>query len=68
MNPIDNILTYDGQLDFKKWARKEYHLPDFYFDYITCVDAKDDRDIEGVVADGSMTWGEAADYLVTHFM
>lgn len=66
-NTEDTLLTYDNQLDFKAYARKTYGLPDFYFDYVTGVDAKNDRDIPGLYADGTMTWGEAVDILKSHF-
>lgn len=61
------ILTYDNQLEFKKYARKSRGVKDFYFDYITCVDADTDMDIPGVTADGTMTWGQAIAALVKHF-
>lgn len=67
-------LTYDGQLEFKKWAKTQglskKNGVDFYFDNIECVDGRDPHDqstIRGVVCDGSLTWGEAARRLRKYF-
>ena len=63
------ILTYDGQLDFEKWALRMLGTKKdlFYFDYVTGVDTKTSKDIKGLVADGSMTWGAALEVVRKHF-
>lgn len=63
-------LTYDVQLDFKKWALKflRSKSDSFYFDYVTGVDSKTSKDIPGLVADGSLTWEEALRILENHFI
>lgn len=63
------ILTYDGQIDFEKWALRMLGTKKdlFYFDYVTGVDTKTSKDIKGLVADGSMTWGAALEVVRKHF-
>lgn len=63
------VLTYDGQIDFEKWALRMLGTKKdlFYFDYVTGVDAKTSKDIRGLVADGSMTWGAALEVVRKHF-
>ena len=63
------VLTYDGQIDFKKWALRILGTKKdlFYFDYVTGVDTKTSKDIRGLVADGSMTWGAALEVVRKHF-
>lgn len=68
----NNVLTYDSQIKFEKWAMKngiDSKKHDFYFDHITAVDAThdDQPDIPGVKADGTMTWGKALAKLKKYF-
>jgi len=60
MDKSDNLLTYDAQLDFKKWALRKLGTKRdiFYFDCVTGVDAKTSKDIKWLTANGTMTWGE----------
>ena len=66
-------LVYNNKAAFKRWAVRhglsKKNGADFYFDFITPVDARDDRqpDIPGFLADGSTTWGEALKKLARHF-
>lgn len=65
-------LYYDNQLQFEKWAEargiNDENNAEIYFDNIYCVDAvHGDRDIKGVKADGSMTWGQALAKIQKHF-
>ena len=68
-----SILTYERQFEFKKWAKarglNRRKGADFYFDYVTAVDATDfnQPDIPGVVANGTMTWEEAFKKLEDYF-
>lgn len=73
MHTSSEKLTYSNQLEFKKWAKK-YGLTkkngaDYYFDSIYAVDATDENqpDIKGVIANGTMTFGEALEMLKKHF-
>ncbi len=63
------VLTYDGQIDFEKWALRMLGTKKdlFYFDYVTGVDTETSKDIKGLVADGSMTWGAALEVVRKHF-
>ena len=76
MNTSHEILTYlryDNQLEFKRWARRNGVTKkagaDFYFDYITPVDATKPRqpNIKGFYADGRTTFYEALKILKKHF-
>ena len=67
-------LVYSNQLDFKHWAKRQglskKNGADFYFDYITPVDARDpmgQNDIPGFLADGNTTWGKALKILKNYF-
>lgn len=67
-------LVYSNQLDFKNWARRQgltkKNGADFYFDYITPVDARDpmgQNNIPGFLANGHTTWGEALKILKEYF-
>lgn len=66
-------LTYGNQLEFKKWAKRHGLTKkagaDYYFDSIYAVDARKSSQptIRGVVADGSLTFREAAAKLKKHF-
>lgn len=66
-----NQLIYAGQLEFKKWAQQKgaskKNGADFYFDFVTGVDAKTGKDIKGLKADGSMTWSKALEVVKKHF-
>ncbi|MBO5003686.1 MAG: hypothetical protein J6D03_00075 [Clostridia bacterium] len=53
--PVDSFKTGE---DFKY---------NFYFDGIDCVDGETDKNIQGVVCDGSLTWREAEEKLEEHF-
>lgn len=68
-----DLLTYDRQLKFKSWA-KHHGLTkkagaDYYFDFITPVDATkmSQPDIKGFRADGTVTFGTALKILKKHF-
>ena len=63
------VLTYDGQIDFKKWALRMLGTKKdlFYFDYVIGVDTKTSKDIKGLVANGSMSWGAALEVVRKHF-
>jgi len=69
MNLQDAILTYQNQLHFKKWALAQLKTAEdlFYFDYVTGVDAKDDKDIPGLTANETLTWSQALEVLKRHF-
>lgn len=60
------LLTYENQLEFKRWARaaKGLDKTKYYFDFVQAVDAKTDKDIQEVQADGSLSWDEAATRLL----
>jgi len=67
-------LVYSNQLDFKNWAKRQglsmKNGADYYFDYITPVDARDPMNqcnIPGFLADGNTTWGEALKILKNYF-
>ena len=59
-------LTYENQMEFKRWARAARGLDKtkYYFDFVQAVDAKTDKDIQEVQADGSLSWDEAATKLL----
>ena len=68
------ILTYGNQMEFKSWAIRhgisKKNGADFYFDYVTPVDARDlmeQNDIPGFYADGTTTWGKAFKILKKYF-
>lgn len=73
MHSESDKLTYSNQLEFKAWAKKhgltKKNGADFYFDYIYAVDATDENqpNISGVVANGTMAFGEALAKLKSHF-
>lgn len=62
-------LTYSNQLEFKAWAKQQVQFGknDFYFDYITGVNAKTGRNIAGLDAGGDLSWDEALDILKAYF-
>lgn len=69
MKMSSNILTYDRQLEFKRYAHRR-GIPvkkDFYFDYITGVDEATSMDIPGLSADGTLTFAQAYDIVSKHF-
>lgn len=70
---LNKRLEYEDQLDFKRWVLENYPQvaavsdDPFYFDYVTGVDARDDKDIPHLACDGSLTWGDAAEILMNYF-
>jgi len=68
-----DLLTYDRQLAFKSWAKRHGLTKkagaDYYFDFITPVDATkmSQPDIKGFRADGTVTFGTALRILKKHF-
>ena len=68
-----DLLTYDRQLEFKSWAKRHGLTKkagaDYYFDFITPVDATkmNQPDIKGFRADGTVTFGTALRILKKHF-
>ena len=67
-------LTYSNQMEFKSWARKngltQKNGARYYFDSIFAVhdNGMTSQDtIRGVIANGSLTWGEALFKLKLHF-
>ena len=60
------LLTYENQLEFKRWAKaaKGLDKTKYYFDFVQAVDSRTDKDVSGVRADGSLTWNEAATKLL----
>jgi hypothetical protein len=71
----DCPLTYNTQLDFKKYFIKrsaqegyEFNKNVFYFDYIDCVDTKTSRDIPGVKANKTLNFDEAYNRLLKYFL
>lgn len=59
------ILTFDNQLEFKKFARKTGGK--FYFDDVNCVDEATSSNIDGVTCDGTLTFDKAAKMLTKYF-
>lgn len=71
----DCPLTYNTQLDFKKYFIKrstqegyEFNKNIFYFDDIDCVDTKTLRDIPGVKANKTLNFDEAYNRLLKYFL
>ena len=71
----DCPLTYNTQLDFKKYFIKrstqegyKFNKNIFYFDYIDCVDTKTSRDIPGVKANKTLNFDEAYNRLLKYFL
>lgn len=62
-------LTYDEQINFMRWARRNGLKNEFYFDCVTAVNGEDyyQPDIPGVWANGTMTFGEALRKLKKYF-
>ena len=66
-------LVFANKGNFKRWAVRhglsKKNGADFYFDFITPVDARDNKqpDIPGFLADGNTTWGEALKKLARYF-
>lgn len=67
-------LTYDNQMEFKSWAKKhgltKKNGARYYFDSVFAVHDNgmiSQDNIPGVVADGTLTWGEALYKLKLHF-
>ena len=61
-------------MEFKSWAKhhglSKKNGADYYFDYVTPVDARDpmgQNNIPGFLANGKTTWGEALNILKTYF-
>lgn len=74
MNKSQNKLCYGNQMEFKSWAKhhglSKKNGADYYFDYITPVDARDpmkQSNIPGFLANGKTTWGEALKILKNYF-
>lgn len=65
----DIILTWDNQINFKKYYKRYTGEkdPKFYFDGIYCVDKNTDKNIENVNATGELTYEQAAKRIETHF-
>ena len=78
----DCKVDYDGQLYFKAWfyaellnrnIKSKEEVKDlmkkdlFYFDNVSCVDAKSSKDIPDVRCDGKQTANELFDKLVEYF-
>ena len=61
------ILTYDEQLNFKRFIVANFGIEQFSFDSIYGYDFISYKDIEGLLADGSLTWYEAYIILKNHF-
>ena len=63
------ILTYNNQLEFKKFAFKNglKRKCDFYFDDVDCVDAKTSSNIPKVKCDGTLTYEKALKKLIKYF-
>ena len=59
------ILTFDNQLEFKKFARKIGGK--FYFDDVNCVDEATSSNIDNVTCDGTLTFDKAAKMLTKYF-
>jgi len=67
-NQMNQKLVYDEQIVFKKFIKKHFGFKkDFYFDCVTGVDGKTDRDIKGVRCDGTLTWNQNLIALRKHF-
>ena len=69
MKMSNNILTYSNQLDFKRYAHRR-GIPikkDFYFDYVTGVDKDTSNDIDGLAADGTLTFADAYAIVLDYF-
>lgn len=71
----DCPLTYNTQLDFKKYFIKrstqegyKFNKNVFYFDDIDCVDTKTSRDIPGVKANKTLNFDEAYNRLLKYFL
>lgn len=71
----DCPLTYNTQLDFKKYFIKrltqegyKFNKNIFYFDDIDCVDTKTSRDIPGVKANKTLNFDEAYNRLLKYFL
>lgn len=71
----DCPLTYNTQLDFKKYFIKrstqegyKFNKNVFYFDNIDCVDTKTSRDIPGVKANKTLNFDEAYNRLLKYFL
>ena len=67
-------LTYSNQMEFKSWARKhgltQKNGARYYFDSVFAVhdNGMTSQDtIRGVIANGSLTWGEALYKLKLYF-
>jgi hypothetical protein len=63
---MNRILTYDNQLEFKKFAKLGAKCK-FYFDNTSCVDDKTSANIPNVCCDGTLTFGKAKKILVKYF-
>lgn len=63
------ILTYDNQLEFKKFAFKNglKRKYDFYFDDIDCVDTKTSSNIPKITCDDMLTFEKALKKLIEYF-
>ena len=71
----DCPLTYNTQLDFKKYFIKrstqegyKFNKNVFYFDDIDCVDTKTTRNIPGVKANKTLNFDEAYNRLLKYFL
>lgn len=76
---ISDKLEYRNQMDFQKYFRhratadgyknlvKDKRGLPHSFDHIYCYDIKTSQNIDGVVCDGSLTWGDAYDRLIKHY-
>lgn len=63
---MNRILTYDNQLEFKKFAKLGAKRK-FYFDNTSCVDDKTSENIPNVYCDGTLTFGKAKKILIKYF-
>lgn len=60
------ILTYANQLEFKAYAKSQgIDQNAFYFDCVTGVNALTNKDIPGLTADSTLTFGQALQILKT---
>jgi len=63
----NQILSYDEQLSFKKFIVDNFGIDQFSFDSVYAYDFISYKDIDGLVADGSLNWYEAYIILKNHF-
>ena len=65
----NTVLAYSNQLEFRHYALDHLIPIDaYYFDKVSCVDAKTDEDIPGITANGSLTWSQAIHLLRWYFI